>query len=143
MRRRVYQRSPDRADDVMSIVDIVTSGGKLALVPDAELEHHHVAGLRSFYHKYRYRVGVALGPRQGFLRRRRSLSRSSRMRAWLWLPYSATVIPPVLHGLAMSVRRRDPILLYHPLLNTVLFAAVCREAAAHGRQTIASIRRKG
>jgi hypothetical protein len=123
----------------MAIVDIVRSGGKLALVPGAELEHHTMAGLRSFYRKYRYRAGVALGPRQGYLRRRRSLSPINRMRAWLWLPYSATVIPPVVHGLAMSLRRRDPLLLYHPVVNTVLFAAVCREAAARGRETVAAV----
>jgi glycosyltransferase involved in cell wall biosynthesis len=143
VRRRVFQRPADRADDVMAIVDIVRSGGKLALVRDAELEHHHVAGLPSFYRKYRYRVGVALQPRQGYLRRRSSLSLSRRLRAWMWLPYSATIIPPVVHGIAMSVRRRDPLLLYHPVLNTVLLAAVCREAAARGRQTVASIRRRG
>jgi glycosyltransferase involved in cell wall biosynthesis len=143
LRRRVFQRPPELADDVMTIVDIVRSGGKLALVPGAEIEHHHVAGLRSFYRKYRYRVGIALGPRQGFLRRRSSLSRGGRLKAWLWLPYSATLIPPVVHGLFMSVRRRDPVLLYHPVLNSVLLAAVCREAAARGRQTVSSVRRRG
>ena len=143
VRRRALQRPAERADDVMAIVDIVRSGGKLALVPGAELEHHHVAGLRSFYRKYRYRVSVALQPRQGYLRRRSSLSLSRRLRAWIWLPYSATLIPPVVHGLAMSVRRRDPLLLYHPVLNTVLLAAVCREAVARGRQTVASVRRRG
>ena len=140
LRRRVFQRPPDQADDVMGIVDIVRAGGKLALVPDAQIEHHHVTGLGNFYRKYRYRVGVALGPRQGYLRRRAALSRASRLRAWLWLPYSAMLVPPLLHGIVMSVRRRDPVLLYHPVLNTVLFAAVCREAAARGRQTVASIR---
>ena len=143
VRRRVFQRAPDRADDVMAVVDILKSGGRLALVPDAELEHHHVAGLRSFYRKYRYRVGVALQPRQGYLRRRSSLSLRRRLRAWLWLPYSATLIPPLIHGVFMSVRRRDPVLLYHPVLNTVLLAAVCREAAARGRETVSSVRRRG
>jgi glycosyltransferase involved in cell wall biosynthesis len=142
IRRRAFQRPPERADDVMSIVDIIQSGGKLALVQDAELEHHMMAGLRSFYRKYRYRVGVALQPRQGYLHRRPSLSRGNRIRAWLWLPYSATVVPSVLHGVAMSIRRRDPLLLYHPVLNTVLLAAVCREAAARGRETVAAVRKR-
>jgi hypothetical protein len=140
LRRQVFQRPPERADDVMSIVDIVKSGGKLALVRDAELEHHSMGGLRSFYRKYRYRAGVALGPRQGYLRRRRSLSLGRRLRAWMWLPYSATLIPPVVHGVAMSVRRRDPLLLYHPVLNTVLLAAVCREVAAQGLESVAAVR---
>lgn len=140
LRRRVFRRPPERADDVMSIVDIVKSGGKLALVRDAELEHHSMGGLRSFYRKYRYRAGVALGPRQGYLRRRRSLSLGRRLRAWVWLPYSATLIPPVVHGVAMSVRRRDPLLLYHPVLNTVLLAAVCREVVAQGLESVAAVR---
>jgi glycosyltransferase involved in cell wall biosynthesis len=143
LRRRVYQRPPEQADDVMTIVEIGRSGGKLALVPGAELEHHHVAGLRDFYRRYRYRVGVGLQARQGYLRRRSSLSRARQLKAWLWLPYSATLIPPMLHGLFMSLRRRDPVLLYHPVLNSVLLAAVCREAAAGGRRTVAAVRRRG
>jgi hypothetical protein len=60
----------------------------------------------------------------------------------MWLPYSATLIPPLVHGVAMSVRRRDPLLLYHPVLNTVLLAAVCREVAAQGLEGVAAIRNR-
>lgn len=138
VRRSVYGESPSTADDVLPIVGIIESQGMLALVEGAELEHHHVAGLGSFYRKYRYRVRSGLQGQQGFLRRRSALSFGRRVRTWMWLPYSVTLVPPVIHGLVMSIRRRDPVLLYHPILNTIVFAAVCREVAGVGGRALAS-----
>jgi hypothetical protein len=142
IRRRAYRQLPEFADDVLPILAIVNAGGKFALVQDAELEHHHVSGLRNYYRKYRYRVRNGLRAQQGYLRRRSSLSLSRRVRAWLWLPYSAVLAPPVLHGVIMSVRRRDPLLLYHPVVNTVLLVAVCREIAARGLEMLTQDRHR-
>jgi glycosyltransferase involved in cell wall biosynthesis len=138
VRRSVYDESPSMADDVLPIVGIIEARGALALVGGAELEHHHVAGLGSFYRKYRYRVRSGLQGQQGFLRRRSALSSGRRFRTWLWLPYSATLVPPLIHGLVMSIRRRDPVLLYHPILNAIVFAAVCREVFSRGGEAVAA-----
>ena len=138
IRRAVYRESPSTADDVLPIVSIMESHGALALVKGAELEHNHVTGLRNFYRKYRYRVRTGLSGERGFLRRRSSLSLPRRLRSWMWLPYSATLVPPAVHGIAMSLKRRDPVLLFHPVLNTIVFAAVVREVTGRGFEVAAS-----
>lgn len=126
-RERGLGADPARADDVLPIIDLITAGGRIALVPGAELEHHHVTGLASFYRKYRGRVRTSLGGEQGFLRRRGHLSGVRRVRAWAWPAYAATIVLPTLHGAAMSIRERDPLLLYHPVVTTVLLAAILPE----------------
>ncbi len=126
----VYQESPAEADDVMAVIRLIESGGKIVLVEQAELEHHHASGLGPMYRKYSRRTQEALTSRQGFLRRESSMARSRRIRRWLWIPYSATLVPAAVHGAYMAARHRDPVLLFHPVVNSVLFVAVARGALA-------------
>ena len=131
----VYEGPPGEADDVLAILQLIEGGGKFALVGDAELEHHHASGLGAVYRKYWRRTQEALGGEQGYLRRELHMSRKRRIKRWLWIPYSASLIAPAAHGVVMAAKHRDAVLLYHPILNTVLFAAVLRGAAARTRQS--------
>lgn len=122
----VYQGAPDKADDVLAIVELVELGGKLALVEGAELEHHHATGLRTLYRKYWRRTTWTLAGQQGYFRRATKMARGRRIRRWLWIPYSISLVGPIIHGGLLALRHRDPIALYHPVINTVIFAAVVR-----------------
>lgn len=133
-RDSVNQRSPGSADDVMGVLGIIAAGGKLVMVNGAQLEHHTVAGLRDFHRKYRSRFRQLLTSRQGYRLRRAYMSRIRRARGWLWFPYSATFVLPVFHGAFMALRRRDPLLGYHGVINAVLFAAFCRALADIARR---------
>jgi hypothetical protein len=124
----VYQGPPAEADDVLAVINLIEQGGEFALVAGAELEHHHVSGGATIYRKYWRRTAEALGGEQGYLRRKGKLTRARRLRRWLWVPYSASLILPAVHGALLAARHRDPLLLYHPFVNTVLFAAVLRGA---------------
>jgi GT2 family glycosyltransferase len=126
----VYQGPPVEADDVLAVIQLIESGGKIVLVEDAELEHHHAGGLGPMYRKYSRRTQEALTSPQGFLRRESRMAASRRVRRWLWIPYSATIVPAAVHGAYMAARHRDPVLLYHPVVNSVLFIAVARGALA-------------
>jgi glycosyltransferase involved in cell wall biosynthesis len=127
----VYQELANQADDVLAIVKLVERGGKLAIVGDAEMEHHHASGLAVLYKKYWRRTTWTLDGQQGYFRRASKMSRARRIRRWLWVPYSASLIGPTLHGAVMAIRQRDAVALYHPIVNTVIFAAVIRGAVAH------------
>jgi hypothetical protein len=126
----VYQGPPDQADDVLAVVQLFASGGEVALVGDAELEHHHASGLGAMFRKYSRRTNEALGGEQGYLRRESHMTRMRRFKRWLWIPYSASLVAPAVHGAVMAARHRDPILLFHPVVNTVIFAAVIRGTAS-------------
>ena len=128
-RGSVYQRAPGGADDVVGVLEIIRAGGKLVVVNGAQMEHHTVAGLGDFHRKYRSRFRQLLTRRQGYRLRSAYMSRIRRARGWLWFPYSATLVLPAIHGALMALRRRDPLLGYHGVINAVLFAAFCRAFA--------------
>jgi hypothetical protein len=141
----VYQGPPAEADDVLAILSLIEQGGKLALVGAAELEHHHVSDLATIYRKYWRRTAEALEGKQGYLRREGRLAAYRRLRRWLWVPYSASIVLPTLHGALLAARHRDPLLLYHPVVNSVVFAAVLRGAGQRlvSRSRSTPTRRKG
>ena len=58
------------------------------------------------------------------------MARGRQIRRWLWLPYSISLVAPAIHGSFLAFRHRDPIALYHPVINTVILAAVLRGALA-------------
>jgi hypothetical protein len=135
-RGSVYQSAPRNADDVVGVLEIIRAGGKLVVVNGAQLEHHTVAGLGDFHRKYRSRFRQVLISRQGYRLRRPYMSRIRRARAWLWFPYSATLVLPAIHGALMALRRRDPLLSYHGVINAVLFAAFCQALADFARRSV-------
>jgi glycosyltransferase involved in cell wall biosynthesis len=137
-RGSVYERAPGGADDVVGVLEIIRTGGKLVVVNGAELEHHTVTGLGDFHRKYRSRFRQLLTSRQGYRLRRAYLSRIRRARGWLWFPYSATLVLPAIHGALMALRRRDPLLGYHGVINAVLFAAFCRAFTDVARRSVST-----
>ncbi len=140
-KEQVKIEAPQLADDVLHVLEIIKSGGRIALVAAAQLEHHHVSSLRSLYRKYRARTRASLTGQQGYRRRGPYLSGLRRMRTFIWLPYSATLAPAVLHSVFMAIKRRDPLLLYHPVVNTVVLLAVGRELVAWGLRAVTLPRR--
>jgi glycosyltransferase involved in cell wall biosynthesis len=141
----VYQESPAQADDVLAIVQLIAAGGEFALIGDAELEHHHASGLAAVYQKYSRRTSEALGGQQGYLRRASHMTRMRRLKRWFWIPYSASIVAPAIHGALMALRYRDSVLLFHPVVNTVVFAAVLRGAigARFNRSQVSTTLRPG
>jgi glycosyltransferase involved in cell wall biosynthesis len=126
----VYQESPEDADDVFAIIQLIDRGGKLALVSDAAIEHHSTEGLSSLYRKYWRRTRDAINGQHGYRRRSATMKPIRRLRQWLWIPYSASVLAPVIHGGMLALRHHDPVALYHPIVNAVVFAAVVRGGIA-------------
>ena len=129
-REFVSEREPGSADDVIALMDAADTGGRLAILPDCHVEHDHVAGLRSVFVKYRRRTRESLSLSQGYRMRQSRVSKVRRLRAALWAPYSATLVLPAFDGLYLWARRRDPLMLYHPVINAVVMAAFTREVVA-------------
>jgi glycosyltransferase involved in cell wall biosynthesis len=125
----VYRRAPEDADDVLAIVELISDGYDIAVVDGATIEHHTAGNLLTFFRKSRTRARLLLSRDQGYFRRRTYLNWRRRLRGWIWFPYSASLILPIIDALVGSVKRRDPVFLFHPIANTTLFLAVSSELA--------------
>lgn len=112
------------ADDVTPLVGMWRHGGAMVVLVDAYVGHAHVGSLRDVYRKYRHRALANLTTKQGIRVRGPYLSPGQRLRTVLWVPYSASVILPVLNSWLMLVREQTPLALLHPVINTVVLGAV-------------------
>lgn len=123
-RSRLAGYTSGAADDVTPLVGMWRHGGAMVVLADSYVGHSHVAGLRDVYRKYRHRAVFNLTTKQGIRVRGPYLSPGQRLRTILWVPYSASVILPVLNSWLMLVREREPLALLHPVINTVVLGSV-------------------
>lgn len=129
----IRAKSPRRAgweeDDILPIVDILRAGYDIAYVPQAQIEHHTVAGLFNFVSKFGPRITKRLEDRQmPVWERATSWTRARKMRAYLWPFYSVSIIAPVAAALVGAVRDRRATWLFHPVINFALGVEFWRRA---------------
>ena len=117
LRSGFRRRQEDRFDDCLPILDLITSGRKIAYVHSVSLYHHTVSSWRHFNLKQRWAVRNALDKKDyGIAYRYRQLSRDQRWRARLWPLYAFSVVLPSGRALFGAVRDREPIWLFHPVI---------------------------
>jgi glycosyltransferase involved in cell wall biosynthesis len=128
--RLPYRKPPGTdEDDVAPVEMLLRSGGEIAFVESAALEHHTVGGigdaLRKFGPRFRARMSDAAQPVWGRLRTR---SRAQRSRAYVWPFYSVSFVFPAIaavYGLARDRRREW---LYHPFVSAAFGFEFWRQA---------------
>jgi hypothetical protein len=111
-------------DDILPLWEVLDSGERLAYTP-VGIHHHHTASLAQFLRKYRARTASVLRSDAGGWRaRERQMPRGQRRRRALWLPYSVSVVLPLIDAVRGLVRDRDPVWLYHPIACAALSGAM-------------------
>lgn len=102
-------------DDVLPLWELIDRGGRLAYV-DVGIGHHPVASFGDFLGKYRRRTASVLRSQAGGYRARATrLGPRQRRRRLLWLPYSLSVLGPLIHALRGVARDRQLVWLWHPV----------------------------
>jgi glycosyltransferase involved in cell wall biosynthesis len=120
------------ADDIMPVMDILRDGHEVAYVPGALIEHHTVAGLLNFVHKFGPRIAQRLEDRdEPVWQRADSWTPARRLRAYLWPFYSVSIVGPVVAACIGAIRDRRAIWLYHPVVSFALGLEFWRRFAAY------------
>jgi glycosyltransferase involved in cell wall biosynthesis len=132
LRKGFNRRGETLGDDILPFIQMVEDKCKMAYVP-AGVYHHHLAGFVQYCRKYRHRVRNSLYQTDiGFENRARYLSRSRRVRRYLWQVYGCSVVAPVLQGLWWAVRDREPCWLWHGPASVALSYVILYEVVAKG-----------
>lgn len=119
-------------DDILPIVDILSAHRDIAYVPGALIEHHTVAGLRNFVHKFGPRIAKRLEDRdQPLWQRATSWTPARKLRAYLWPFYSISIVGPLVVACAGAIRDRRAIWFYHPVITFALGVEFWRRAAPY------------
>ncbi|MBF0472798.1 MAG: glycosyltransferase [Nitrospirae bacterium] len=101
-------------DDIMPLVDLILKGKKLAFVPKTKIYHHTVKNLSHFIKKIRWASANGLNKKNyGFTIRTRYLTKWQKIKVYLWIPYSFSIIFPILRSIYGIIRDKEFIWRYH------------------------------
>lgn len=114
---KTFQRGGlGQADDILSGIQLIKQGGRIAYVPKAHVYHYHVDGLANFMAKYRWRVRHNLNQQvkgMGMVNRLQYYDLGKKFRRLLFIPYSLTLIGPLIDSVRLCIRFRDEVMLWH------------------------------
>jgi len=132
--RLPYRKPPGTdEDDVAPVEMLLESGGQIAFVEDAALEHHTVDGigdaLRKFGPRFRARLTDSQQPLWGRVRTR---SRAQRSRAYVWPFYSVSLVFPAISAVYGLIRDRRAEWLYHPFVSAAFGFEFWKQAGIVG-----------
>ena len=113
--RKGYNRRENTfGDDILPFIQMVEEGCKIAYVPGAGIYHHHLKGFGDYLNKYRHRIRNSLYQNDiGFDNRARYLSRSRKIRKYLWLIYGCTFIGPGIDSIRWYLRDSEKCWFWH------------------------------
>ena len=113
------------SDDILAGIKLIEEGGLVAYVPAATVYHYHVDNFSHFLKKYRWRISNNLTQKvkgMGIANRGKYLNWNRRLRLMLFLPYSLSVVWPLVDSVRLSLRHRDGVMFWH--LPTCFFLAM-------------------
>ncbi len=128
---RAFQRGgAGQADDIISGIQLIATGGKIAYVPAAYLYHYHVGGLGDFIRKYRWRIRNNLRQTvvgMGMVNRLNYYDRQKKWRLALFLPYALTFVLPLVDSIRLAAKWRDPVMFWHLPASCILALLIINE----------------
>ncbi len=114
---RIFKREKKGySDDILAGIKLIQDGGLIAYVPKAGVYHYHVSGIINFIKKYSWRVknnvtqeirGMGLVNRQNYFTKKRKL------KMYLFIPYSLSLILPIIDSIILTAKERDIVMLWH------------------------------
>ncbi len=133
--RNSFRRSSKSyADDLLSGIQLIRDKGLVAYVPQAHVYHYHVSGLGNFIRKYQWRIRNNFRQQvkgMGIVNRVNFFSLKRKMRMFLFVPYGASVIFPLVDAVRLSVVHRDPVMFWHVPASFILSWMIVLEAVRH------------
>lgn len=119
-RRSIPRMAGTEEDDVLPAQAIV-SQGLLAVVDDAQIEHHTVGGVGDFLAKFEPRIAARLRHRGMPVWVRESREPAARrLRRKLWPFYGISFVFPAIVGIYGALRDRRSEWLMHPIMSFAL-----------------------
>lgn len=113
------RRKETNYDDILPLIDIIKNGGSLAYVKTTGIYHHSLTGFSDFKRKLKRRIYNSIITRS-YASRDNYVSKIRKIRRFLFLLYSLSIFLPLIDGIRMSLKKRKPFVLIHPIASLVI-----------------------
>lgn len=118
MVRKGFRRNKKSAfDDVLPVIELLSSKKNIAFVHSVTLHHHTVRDLKHFARKQAWATINALqGKKYGISHRLEYLSASQKFRARIWPLYSLSFVLPLMRSIYGLVKDKEILWIFHAFL---------------------------
>ena len=113
LKRSFYRNPKSDYDDILPILDLIKQKKKIAYVTNTGTYHYSLKGFKDFLKKYNKRSYNAL--KHGFKKRQKFLSTKRKIKQYLWLPYSLSIVLPFITAFSNFLQNRKLYYFYHPI----------------------------
>jgi len=114
IRKKFLPKRTEISDDVLSIYRMIDAKKQIAYVHGVVLWHYTIRDTRQFVSKTKRAVENALLRRDsGITKRNAYLTKTQKIRMYLFLPYAFTIILPLLQSIIGVIREREFAWLLH------------------------------
>lgn len=119
--RNIVNNSKDPENTFSMLFYIMLEKGdtSVIVIKNDPLVHYSVDSLKAYLPKLKWRICNNIHfPEQGNVgfTGRQQYQKISQYKKYLFIPYSLSIIIPFVHSIVLSVRRKNPIYLMHPVL---------------------------
>ena len=119
--RNIVNNSKDPENTFSMLFYIMLEKGdtSVIVIKNDPLVHYSVDSLKAYLPKLKWRICNNIHfPEQGKVgfTGRQQYQKISQNKKYLFIPYSLTIIIPFLYSLVLSIQRKNPIYLMHPVL---------------------------
>ncbi len=108
-------------DDIMPVIQMIKKNKQLAYVKKIGVYHHHINSLLDYFKKYSERVRRSLlGENKGFKKRKLIYSSKRKIMLYMFIPYSFSLIFPLIDGIYLTFKSKKFYMLLHILMTPLM-----------------------
>lgn len=132
---RKYKRGKQASvDDILAGIELIKNHGTVAYVYNTGVYHYHVAGFVNFIKKYNWRIKNNLSQKikgMGLVNRQKYFTKKRKLRMVLFIPYSLSLVFPIVDSLRLFLKYKDSVLLLHTPVCIILSIIICYQTLTY------------
>nr|MBI5455838.1 glycosyltransferase family 2 protein [Candidatus Levybacteria bacterium] len=119
LKTKIRRKLNSNYDDILPLIDIIKKGGKIAYVKDTGIYHFSVKGFTHLRMKFKKRIFNSIKT-DSYVSRESYVSTERKIRRYLFLLYSFSLIIPLLEGIRLMIIKRKFYMLLHPIVSFII-----------------------
>lgn len=128
VRRQFVNSRKEKMDDLVSVMQLIKDGRKIAYVHNVLLFHHTIRNMNHFIRKQQWATKNALENKNyGIALRKGLLTNWQKYKIKYYPIYSFSLILPVMYSIINFLRWREPLWLFHPIINIICALAISKQ----------------
>lgn len=115
LKTKMIRKQGSHYDDILPLIHLIQDGKQIAYIKNTGIYHFSVKGFTNLRLKFKQRIFNSIKT-SSYVSREEYVSPQRKVKRYLFLPYSLSVIIPLFDGIVLAIRKRKIYMLLHPIV---------------------------